>query len=100
MTHRNWPFEDTISVFWGEFRQPLAALDRCTLNKGAFSFKIVQGGGGTLKWPLKGGSRLIGGRNSSFDCKSIFKYPLLNPACRCVKNIATALHYFEKLIPV
>ena len=54
--HRNWPFEDTISVFWGEFRQPLAALDRCTLNKGAFAFKIVRG---ALKWPLKGGSRLI-----------------------------------------
>ena len=44
-THRNWPFEDTIS-----------ALDRCTLNKGAFAFKIVRG---ALKWPLKGGSRLI-----------------------------------------
>ena len=25
-------------------------------NKGAFAFKIVQG---ALKWPLKGGSRLI-----------------------------------------
>ena len=48
-------------MFWGEFRQPLAALDRCTLNKGAFAFKIVRGGGGggALKWPLKGGSRLI-----------------------------------------
>ena len=55
-THRNWPFEDTLPVFWGEFRQPLAALDRCTLNKGAFAFKIVRG---ALKWPLKGGSRLI-----------------------------------------
>ena len=55
-TYRNWPFEDTISAFWGEFRRPLAALDRCTLNKGAFAFKIVRG---TLKWPLKGGSRLI-----------------------------------------
>ena len=62
--NRNWPhqrieighFEDTISVFWGEFRRPLAALDRCTLNKGAFAFKIVRG---ALKWPLKGGSRLI-----------------------------------------
>ena len=53
---RNWPFEDTISAFWGEFRRPLAALDRCTLNKGAFAFKIVRG---ALKWPLKGGSRLI-----------------------------------------
>ena len=31
-------------------------LDRCTLNKGAFAFKIVRG---ALKWPLKGGSRLI-----------------------------------------
>ena len=55
-THRNWPFEDTISVFGGEFRRPLAALDRCTLNKGAFAFKIVRG---ALKWPLKGGSSLI-----------------------------------------
>ena len=26
------------------------------LNKGAFAFKIVQG---AVKWPLKGGSRLI-----------------------------------------
>ena len=57
-THRNWPFEDTLPVFWGEFRRPLAALDRCTLNKGAFAFKIIWGGG-ALKWPLKGGSRLI-----------------------------------------
>ena len=48
--------EDTFSAFWGEFRRPLAALDRCTLNKGAFAFKIVRG---ALKWPLKGGSRLI-----------------------------------------
>ena len=55
-THRNWPFEDTFPVFWGEFRRPLAALDRCTLNKGAFAFKIIRG---ALKWPLKGGSRLI-----------------------------------------
>ena len=49
-------------MFGGEFRRPLAALDRCTLNKGAFAFKIVRGGGGggggALKWPLKGGSRL------------------------------------------
>ena len=43
-------------MFWGEFRRPLAALDRCTLNKGSFAFKIVRG---ALKWPLKGGSRLI-----------------------------------------
>ena len=43
-------------MFWGEFRRPLAALDRCTLNKGPFAFKIVLG---ALKWPLKGGSRLI-----------------------------------------
>ena len=43
-------------MFWGEFRRPLAALDRWPLNKGAFAFKIVRG---ALKWPLKGGSRLI-----------------------------------------
>ena len=43
-------------MFWGEFLQPLAALDRCTLNKGAFAFKMVRG---APKWPLKGGSRLI-----------------------------------------
>ena len=43
-------------MFGGEFRRPLAALDRCTLNKGAFAFKIVRR---ALKWPLKGGSRLI-----------------------------------------
>ena len=40
-------------MFWGEFRRPLAALDRCTLNKGAFAFKTVRG---DLKWSLKGGS--------------------------------------------
>ena len=43
-------------MFWGDLRRPLAALDRCTLYKGAFAFKIVRG---ALKWPLKGGSRLI-----------------------------------------
>ena len=43
-------------MFWGEFRRPLAALDRWPLNKGAFAFKIARG---ALKWPLKGGSRLI-----------------------------------------
>ena len=43
-------------MFGGEFRRPLGGLDRCTLNKGAFAFKIVRG---ALKWPLKGGSRLI-----------------------------------------
>ena len=42
-------------MFWSEFCRPLAALDRCTLNKGALAFKIVRG---ALKWPLKGGSRL------------------------------------------
>ena len=52
----NWPFEVTISVFLGDFRRLLAALDRCTFNKGAFAFKIIRG---ALKWPLKGGSRLI-----------------------------------------
>ena len=43
-------------MFWGEFRRPLAMLDRCMLNKGAFAFKIVRE---ALKWLLKGGSRLI-----------------------------------------
>ena len=43
-------------MFWGGFRRPLAALDRWSLNKGAFAFKVVWG---ALKWPLKGGSRLI-----------------------------------------
>ena len=43
-------------MFCGEFRRPLAALDGCTLNIGAFAFKIFQG---ALKWPLKGRSRLI-----------------------------------------
>ena len=43
-------------MFGGEFHRPLAALDRCMLNKGAFAFKIVRG---ALKWPFKGGSRLI-----------------------------------------
>ena len=45
-------------MFGGKFRGPLASLDWCTLNEGAFAFKIVWGGG-ALKWPLKGGSRLI-----------------------------------------
>ena len=62
--NRNWPHQrieigrlrTPFHRFWGEFRRPLAALDRCTLNKGAFAFKIVRG---ALKWPLKGGSRLI-----------------------------------------
>ena len=43
-------------MFWGEFRRLLAALDSSTLNKGAFAFKTIRG---ALKWPLKGGSRLI-----------------------------------------
>ena len=62
--NRNWPHQrikigrlrTQFQRFWGEFRRPLAALDRCTLNKGAFAFKIVRG---ALRWPLKGGSRLI-----------------------------------------
>ena len=49
-------------MFGGEFCRPLAALDRCTLNKGAFAFKIGGwggvGGGGSKMAP-KGGSRLI-----------------------------------------
>ena len=51
-----WLFKDTLLAFWGEFCRPLAALDRCTLNKGAFAFKNVRG---ALKWPLMGGSCLI-----------------------------------------
>ena len=43
-------------MFGGEIRRPLAALDRCTLKKGAFAFKIVRR---ALKWSLKGGSCLI-----------------------------------------
>ena len=43
-------------MFGGKFRRLLATLDRCTLNTGAFAFKIVRG---ALKWPLKGGSPLI-----------------------------------------
>ena len=43
-------------MFGGEFRRPLAALDRCTLSKGAFAFKIILG---ALNWSLKGGSLLI-----------------------------------------
>ena len=43
-------------MFWGEFRRPLAALARCTLNKGAFAFKSILG---AQKWPLKEGSRLM-----------------------------------------
>ena len=46
----------TISAFWGKFRRPLAALDRCTLNRRHLHSKSF---GGTLKWPFKGGSRLI-----------------------------------------
>ena len=40
--HWKWPFNDTISVFWGKFRGPLAALDRCMLNRGVLAFKIDQ----------------------------------------------------------
>ena len=40
----------------GQISPTTGRVDRCTLNRGAFAFKIV---GGTLKWPLKGGSRLI-----------------------------------------
>ena len=47
-------------MFGGEFRRLLATLDRCMLNKGAFAFKMVPGALKILvKWPLKGGSRLI-----------------------------------------
>ena len=41
--HGKGPFTDTFSAFWGKFHRPLAALDRCTLNRGAFAFKIVRG---------------------------------------------------------
>ena len=53
--------KDTIPVFWGEFCQPLAALDRCTHNKGVFAFGGRGGGGGgvnTIKL-VKHGSRCI-----------------------------------------
>ena len=50
-------------MFGGEFRRPLAALDRCTLIKVRLHSKSFGGWGGgwggALKWPLKGGSRLI-----------------------------------------
>ena len=49
-------FRTQFQCLGAYFRRPLAALDRCTLIKGAFAFKIVRG---ALKWPLKGGSRLI-----------------------------------------
>ena len=49
-------FRIQFQCLGGEFRRPLAALDRCTFNKVAFAFKIVRG---ALKWPLKGGSHLI-----------------------------------------
>ena len=60
----NWPhrrveighLRTQFQCFGGKSRRPLAALDRCTLNKGAFAFKIVRG---ALKWLLKGGPRLI-----------------------------------------
>ena len=63
-------------MFGGEFCHPLAALDRCTLNKGAFAFKIVRrggvgggGGGGGSKMAAYGRVTLNrGGRNSRFDC--------------------------------
>ena len=59
--NRNWPHQRIeIGCLRINFsvlgRISLAALDRCTLNKGAFAFKMVWG---ALKWPLKGGSRLI-----------------------------------------
>ena len=42
------------------------------LNKGAFAFKIFPGRGGGLKWPLKGGSRLIEvAAIYRFDCNHI-----------------------------
>ena len=60
---------DTISAFWGKFRQPLAALDRCTLNRGAFAFKIVRG---DPEVAAQGRVTLnTGDRNSRFDCISI-----------------------------
>ena len=57
-THRNWPFEETISVFGANFadrwpRWTGAHLIKMHLHSKSF------GGGGALKWPLKGGSRLI-----------------------------------------
>ena len=45
-------------MFVGEFRRPLAALEGARLIKVHLHSKAL-GGGGALKWPLKGGSRLI-----------------------------------------
>ena len=58
--------KDTISVFWSEFCRPLAALDRCTLSRGAFAFKIHWG---DSEMAAQGRVTLNrGGRNSRFDC--------------------------------
>ena len=54
--HRNWPFQVTISVFGANF------ADRWPRWTGARLIKVhlhSKSFGGALKWPLKGGSRLI-----------------------------------------
>ena len=43
---------------WDESACPLAALDRCLLNTGAFACIGNHSGGGGVKWPSKGGARL------------------------------------------
>ena len=43
-------------AIWDKICCMLAALGRCTLNRGSFACKFVQG---TCNWPLKEGARLI-----------------------------------------
>ena len=62
----------TISVFLDEFHRPLAALDRCTLNRGAFAFKIVQGDSEMATQARVTLNR--GGRNSRFDCRISYNF--------------------------
>ena len=68
--NRNWPHQrieigrlkTQFQCLGANFadRWPPGRVGQVTLNKGAFAFIFVLGGGGgALKWPLKGGSRLI-----------------------------------------
>ena len=89
--NRNWPhrrieigrLRTQFQCFWGEFRRLLAALDRCTLNRDAFAFKIVRG---ALNWPLKGGSRLIEVAATAGLTVSLisFEVGISNLVCGCV----------------